>query len=510
MNRTVKGLAAGSVAALLVAQLSVVAAMGADIQPRSVDAVIFPGASAQVDKTVTTPELPPVVDICLLQDETGSFYDDVGNLQTAAGGIYDAVTAASPDAQFAVAGFRDYPTSPYGSPGDWVYRLVSAMNADKTSWVNGVGALTASGGADTPEAQYDAIVAASGPGSFVDPTLGAQANCGWRDSSSGAQRVLVVTTDAPFHTPDGTHVNSQAATIAALQAQDIIVVGLKAPGAGSELDALASATGGSVQALSSDGSNIASAILAGLEAVQVDVSMESNCAWPISTTFSPGSRSVGSGADAEFTETISVSADAPGGTYTCSDRALINGEPLADDAGVVITEAKTIKVPEGFLTGGGQINNGKGKTAEKITFAGNVGFLADFSLVGHWNVVFHNVSGTANDGGHFSGDTPTALQFAVVCGPASNPPPANANFAHFTFNGSYNGVDGYTLEVWASDHGEPGVLDSISMTLRDPASVIVYKTGTDFADNDNIGSCTDVVAHQLDGGNLQIHSGLKS
>jgi hypothetical protein len=104
---------------------------------------------------------------------------------------------------------------------------------------------------------------------------------------------------------------------------------------------------------------------------------------------------------------------------------------------------------------------------------------------------------------------PTALQFAVVCGPASNPPPANANFAHFVFEGSYDGVDGYTLEVWASDHGEPGSLDSISMTLRDPASAIVYETGTDFADDDNIDACVDVVAHQLDNGNLQIHSGLK-
>ncbi len=509
MNRTVKALAAGSVAALLIAQLSVAAAMGSDIQPRSVDVVIFPGGSSGVEKTVTTPGLPPVVDICLLEDETGSFYDDIGNLQAAAEGIFDDVTAASPDAQFAVAGFRDYPVTPYGEPGDWVYRLISSMSADKTDWLNGVASLTAGGGLDGPEAQYDAIVAASGPGSFLDPTLGTQANCGWRDSSAGAQRVLVVATDATFHTPDGTHVNSAATTVAALQAQDITVIGLKAPGAGTELDDLAAATGGSVQALSSDSSNISAAILAGLEAVQIDVTMESNCADPISTTFAPSSRTVAGGDDAVFTETISVAADAPGGTYTCSDWALINGEPLADDAGAVIYESKTIKVPEGFLTGGGQINNGKGKTAEKITFSGNVGFLADFSLVGHWNVVLHNVAGTANDGGHFSGDTPTALQFAVVCGPTSSPPPANANIAHFMFNGKYNGIDGYTLEVWAADHGEPGTLDSIRMTLRDPASAVVYQTDTDFADNDNIGSCTDVAAHRLDSGNLQIHSGLK-
>jgi len=65
---------------------------------------------------VTTPELPPVADICLLQDETGSFSDDLPNIVTAAPGIYDAIVAASPGAQFAVAGFRDYPVSHTGAP----------------------------------------------------------------------------------------------------------------------------------------------------------------------------------------------------------------------------------------------------------------------------------------------------------------------------------------------------------------------------------------------------------
>jgi hypothetical protein len=185
------------------------------------------------------------------------------------------------------------------------------MNATKAAWLAGVAALTAGGGNDLPEAQYDAIVAASGPGLFADPTLGPQADCGWRDPSTGAQRVLVVATDAAFHVPPAPHVNTQATTIAALTAQDIIVVGLKAPGAAGELDALAAATGGSTQPLSSDGSNIAAAILAGLAAVEVEVTMESTCTDPITTTFAPPSVTVVSGEDAVFTETISVAADAP-------------------------------------------------------------------------------------------------------------------------------------------------------------------------------------------------------
>ena len=503
--------------ALVAGQLLAVPVLGAgpDIQPAAVEEIIFPGQSVDIEKTVTTPELPPVADICLLEDETGSFADDIGNLNAAASDIYDAIVAASPDAQFGVAGFRDYPG--YGLPGDWVYRLASSMNASKVAWLAGVGTLSAPPGAggDTPEALFDAIVAAAGPGPFIDPTLGPQADCGWRDPSSGAQRVLVAVTDAPSHIPDGTHVNDATSTIAALTAQDIIIVGLKAPGAGTELDALAAGTGGSVQALSSDGSDIADAILAGLAAVEVEVTMESTCEWPISTTFDPASQVVVSGDDAVFTETIAVAADAPGGTYVCRDVARVNGELLRNDAGELIYETKTIKVPEGFLTGGGQINNAKGKNALKISFGGNAGYLADFSLVGHWNTILHNVSVDAYDGAHFNGQTLLALQFAQVCGPGPYPPSANANFAHFTFEGTLDGEPGWKLEVRLTDYGEPGKdSDAIRIELHRPGDgVVVYDSllSGDFPDNDLQPGCVagDNLGHRLDAGNLQIHSGIK-
>jgi hypothetical protein len=496
---------------LLAGQLSAAAMVGAGISPSSVEATLFPGDSVVIQKAVTTPALPPIVDVCLLQDETGSFADDIVNLNTAAPGIYDAIVAASPGAQFAVAGFRDYPVNPYGSAGDWVYRLISSMNPAKSAWTAGVAGLSASGGADTPEAQYDAIVAAVGSG------LGTQPNCGWRAPSTGAQRVLLVSTDAPFHGPDGTHVNSSASTIAALIAADVIVIGLKAPGAGSELDAIVAGAGGSVQPLSSNSSNISAAILAGLAAVEVDVMMESTCAWPITTTFAPSSVTVVSGGVANFTEAISVAANAPGGTYTCRDVARINGDLLKDDAGLVISEVKTIKVPEGFLTGGGQIIEGSGKSAAKISFAGNVGFLADFSLVGQYQINFHNVKGTALDGGKFHSTAITSLQFDVVCGPDAYPPPANANRGVFTATGRFNGEDGWTVEVRAADFGEPGKdNDSIRIILTNPGGTFVYDSnkdlGGDFPDNDNKPGCAtdDSIRHLLDAGNLQIHSGLKN
>ncbi len=274
----------------------------AEVYPSGVEATLSIGESIDVDKTVETPEIPPKIDVCLLEDETASFSDDIIHLQTAASDIYDNVVAASPNAQFAVAGFRDYPISPYGSPGDYVYGLLSGMSSSKTDWMNGIGSLTASGGGDWPEAQYDAIVAAANT----------NGGCGWRDDPS-VTRVLLVTTDAAFHIPDGTHVNDHTSTVSALSisGKEIVVIGLEAPNRfgndpGNELDNLALATGGSVQSLSSNGADIADAILAGLGNLPITViPVPIGCA-PLVVTFAPASQTVTSGDIANFVETIAV------------------------------------------------------------------------------------------------------------------------------------------------------------------------------------------------------------
>jgi hypothetical protein len=268
----------------------------------------------------------------------------------------------------------------------------------------------------------------------------------------------------------------------------VVVVGLKAPGAGGELDYLASMTGGSVQPLGSDGANIAAAILAGLQAVEVDVSMASTCEWPISTKFMPAVATAPSGDPVFFDETITVDPMAPGGTYVCRDYALINGEPMVDATGAVIYEMKTIKVPEGYLTGGGQIL----KDSAGVSFGGNVGFLADFSIVGQWHVndparklIMHSTS-------------IDALQFFMTGGEGPYPPDANANFA--LFNGMARVKVGKTawkdceFAAAAWDKGEPaqaGEPDRFGMSIVCGATVYTY------------------FDTPLSTGNLQIHSGVK-
>src|SRR5436190_5042825 len=129
MRRVLAGLAGA--AALALVPVAIPAHADPSITPASVEAVVFPGESFNVNKTVGTPAIPPKLDVCLLEDETASYGDDITNLQSAASDIYDNVVAAAPDSQFAVAGFRDY--------GElFVYRLLSPLNPLKAAWVLGV------------------------------------------------------------------------------------------------------------------------------------------------------------------------------------------------------------------------------------------------------------------------------------------------------------------------------------------------------------------------------------
>jgi hypothetical protein len=365
---------------MIVAVFGVAQATGihSGLTPANVDEEVEAGDSVQVRKTVHTPTLPPKLDICLIVDLSGSYNNDLPNIKALAPGIFDAVKANVSDVQFGLASFVDYPFKPWGSPGtpifngtdfvelgiDYAYRLDQDLTPTKATWLAAVNAMATRSGVDLPESQYEALFqAATGAGRDVGdtgPSLGDIApgqQCSFRPD---ATKVIILTTDASFHTQGDSNCNSNAttgcpfpypgptaaATTTALQNEGIKVIGLKAPGASGELDVLAAATGGSVQTTSSTSDDIADAILAGLAAIDIEVSMESNCATPISTTFTPPSVTVTSGEDAFFIETISAAGDAAPGTYACGDWALIDGAPMTDGSGALIVERKAIRVPD--------------------------------------------------------------------------------------------------------------------------------------------------------------------
>ena len=179
---------------------------------------------------------------------------------------------------------------------------------------------------------------------------------------------------------------------------------------------------------------------------------------------------------------------------------------MVDASNNVIYETKTTKVPEGFLTGGGQLKTVNGNNALRVSFGGNVGFLADFSIVGEIEVNFHDVSVNSLDGAKFHSDSFTALQFFKDAGVGPGQPPANANVATYTALGTLNGVSGWKLIACVSDRGEPGKNDTISFVLINPANVTVYSSVTDFGTAETSQACARSL---LDSGNLQIHSGVK-
>lgn len=447
---------------LLMAGGSVLAQVS--LSPEKVEASLHPNESIVIEKTVTTPALPPKIDVCLLEDETGSFLDDVDSLKMAAPSIYDTVIAKSPEARFAVAGFRDYPINPYGAEGDWVYWLRSTMNGDKTAWTDGVNSLTAGSGLDIPEAQYDAIVAALN--GINDPTKGTQNPCNF-DPSPNVTKVLLVATDAPFHVPTGggdPHVNDLTSTTAALQAANVKVIGLKGPGADNELDLLAAATGGSVQPVTSDGANIGQAIIAGLQNLTVKVSMASDCSDPISTAFEPAEQEIVSGGFVKFKETITVANSAmPSPTpVECKDWALINGEPMKDESGNVVYEQKSITVLDGRMTGGGSVFAQDGT---RVTHG--------FELHCASAMLPNNLQLNWGKGNRFKLDSLTFAKCSDTPAIGEEKPVAGFDTLKGQGVGQFNGQPGAMVEFEFVDSGEPGFNDSGYVKVIDASGNIV-------------------------------------
>ena len=506
---------------------------GPALTPATVTEVVLPGGSVTIEKTAHLPVIPPVFDLCLVQDETGSFLDDFPNVTAQLPGLIASLDASGSDYATCVVGFRDFAQESWGSPGDWVYRRLADVTAGGAGFAAGVPLLTAGGGLDVPEAQLEALhyaatpahgaIDSNGDGDTTDANDTAAAlQPTWRANS---QRFVLLATDALCHAPgdapppgwpgdaDG------AATAASLVAANITLIGLTPGGAGTNacVDGLAAATGGSVQAIGAGSETIADAILAALGEIEVQVFMRSDCATStggvVSTSFSPNPQTATGGEDVVFTETISVAADAPGGTYTCRDWAVIvtpdgTATRMGDDASTAadetVYEVKTLQVPEGRLTSGGTLKSG----SKRISWGGNAAFTADFGIVGEWNTNFHDVAGTSLDGSHFHAHEITSLQFSQDAGAGPGQPVANANVATFIASGTLDGTPGYQLRVCLADRGEPGKgNDTMRVTLFAPGPVLVYDslTSGDFGDEAPASACD---GHELDGGNNQMHAGL--
>jgi hypothetical protein len=473
----------GTVLGLLIGATAAFADAG--LEPLSVEAALHPGESFEIEKIVTTLEIPPIVDICLLEDETGSFADDIGNLQALAGPggpLITALDATGANYASCVLGFRDFAQRFWGSSSDWVYRQYADVTPGGAGFAAGVPLLSAGGGADGPEAQLEALHYLATPGHAAidsngdgdttdanDTPAGLQPT--WR---AGSQRIVLLATDASCHVtgdaggwPGDAGTTSAAVTAGILSSAGITVIGLTPYSIGC-VTTLANGTGGSVQATTASGSDIVDAILAGLSELTVDVAMATDCAAPIGVSFDPAIQTVTSGDQAIFTETISIANDALPGEYECRDWAEINGEPLTDpDTGEIIYEYKHITVLDGRMTGGGSVFAQDGT---RVTH----GFELHCASVLDPN----NLQVNWGKGEKFHLES---LDTAICSDdPNIDETPPVAGFDTFvgTGTGRYNGVSGATIEFTFTDAGEPGKLvDFAGITITDAGGDVVLTVG---------------------------------
>lgn len=353
----------------------------ADVTPASVDAVLEPGESTEViEKTVTLPEVTPKIDVVLLVDLSGSYNNDLVNLQTQPGGVdglaaelFDGVCVEGVDCQFALASFVDFPFYPWGhSPsGDYAYRLDQDFTTSRTDFVLAVDAMATKNGYDSPESQYEALFqVATGYGREMPLTLdGGYTDAGEiepglnPDFRPDATKVVVITTDAGFHeegdacvaypyTPtfdvcSFTYPGADGPdTTDALLLAGIKVIGLTGGSATlSELDALATATGGASLLTTTDSSDIVTATLEGLEALTFEVTAEPDAACaPLEFDYDPASHSdVLGGESVVFDETITVPYGVTEGDLDPDGKIVCDVYFKADDT-VIGTQEVSIEV----------------------------------------------------------------------------------------------------------------------------------------------------------------------
>lgn len=203
-----------------------------------------------VTNTFIVPSVPTNVEICLVTDVSGSFGDDIDNLNQQIGSIV-GIVRNSETAMFGLATFADYPQSPYGGSGDRPYTLVTGMT-NALDWRDAVSGLTIDYGDDYPESQLDAIYGA------VNGLDGWGGYCGFTNSPQ-VTRFIISSTDSGCHSPGPgkPHLHTVNDVVETLTDNDITFLGLAADsGARNCYEPLAQATGGSVDDLYEDGSNI--------------------------------------------------------------------------------------------------------------------------------------------------------------------------------------------------------------------------------------------------------------
>jgi uncharacterized repeat protein (TIGR01451 family) len=132
----------------------------------------------------------PKVDLAFAIDTTGSMGDDLARVKAdITEKILPKLAGITPDYRVAVTNFKDHPSYPYGSWGDYPYRANLAFSTDDDAIKGAINSLYASGGADWPESVHSGLM-----GAIRGDGIGA-----WRENT---KKVVILMGDAPPHDPE--------------------------------------------------------------------------------------------------------------------------------------------------------------------------------------------------------------------------------------------------------------------------------------------------------------------
>ena len=240
---------------------------------------------ADVIESITIPSGGvSAMDVLFLIDVTGSYADDIATMQANSVAILNDLSSRGFNVAFGVAAFADFPIYPYGEVGydDEAFYLIQPITTDSAQAREGINALRTRYGSDIPESQLEALYQCAtgagrdvnGNGDYTDVEDVPPTPVGWR---AGAQRVIVFSTDANFHDsamdpyyPGPT----MDATIAALQAAHIMVIGLESGMVNPQMSQIVTATGGTKYGLSSDSSGITMALATAIDSSTAHVNVD--------------------------------------------------------------------------------------------------------------------------------------------------------------------------------------------------------------------------------------------
>ena len=329
-----------ALATLLVLALPAAALAAEGVEPKTVNVTLTPGASTTVDKVVHTPPIVPKPDIYFLADTTGSMTPAIANVKANAADILSTVDAQASDPRYGAGDYKDFPIP----TGSYAFNNPAPIGAAATASA-AISAWSASGGADGPEGQLFALhkLATGAAGFRADST-----------------RIIVWFGDAPGHDPVCNALShegdlTEASVTAELVAAGIRVIAVStrtgyaaglddnptsgafdynaacgAPGGTpGQATRIATATHGAFFA-NVPASEVSAKILEGLQNLPVEVAPSATCDTGLSATFDAASKTVTSGEDATFTETITLAADAPAGHLDCTVDFLLNGKPAGE------------------------------------------------------------------------------------------------------------------------------------------------------------------------------------